>query len=290
MVDTRFAPTADNAVLAGIARAPGWVLDVDGCIVRTTAAGGSGGVPITGAVELVHWLKATGKKIVVCTNASQRTPARYGASLRAMGFDIEDGEMMTAATAAAAYVRTHHADGPVVAIGDEGLLDALRAEGVVSASDDPRPPVAVVVGAADTYATRDINAACLAIADNAAAFYVTVDTPWFHGGVKKAVSASTAIARAIESVTGRSPVVCGKPAAAIAEVISDRLGLAGRDLVVVGDMASIEVKMARDMRAYGVLVLSGGTGPEDLPGLPPAHQPDACFENVGALLQAIQKL
>lgn len=290
MVETISMPSIDKTILGKVARAGGWVLDVDGCIVRTTSAGGAGGVPIAGGVELVRWLKDNGKDIVVCTNASQRTAAHYAAHLRSIGFDIEDQEMMTAATAAAAYIGTRHLDGPVIAIGDDGLIEALRAEGAPLANEDRRPPVAVVVGAADHYSARDINSACLAIADLKAAFYVTVDTPWFHGGFRKAVSSSTAIARAIEGITGVKPTVCGKPSPAIAQVLCERLGRTGRDLVVVGDMASIEVKMAREMGAFGVLVLSGGTTIDDLPSLPAGHQPDVCVEDVGALLRAIREL
>ena len=287
MVDV--ALPIDSVAIRQVARAGGWVLDVDGCIVRTTAAGGAGGSPIAGAVDLVRWLKRNGKTVVICTNASQKTAAHYASHLRAIGFEIEDRDVMTAATAAAAYAAGRHGSGPVIAIGDIGLTQALRDTGVRLWSEDPDPPVAVIVGAADQYSTRDINAACLAIADAGAAFYVTVDTPWFHGGITKAVSSSTAIARAIEAVTGVKPVVCGKPSPALARVLSERLGRAGRDVVVVGDMASIEVKMANDMGANGVLVLSGGTSIDEVRTLPIEYRPDVCVQDVGALLRAVQE-
>lgn len=197
---------------------------------------------------------------------------------------------MTAATAAATYVAGRHGSGPVIAIGDVGLTQALTDAGVRLWSEDRDPPVAVIVGAADQYSARDINAACLAIADTNTAFYVTVDTPWFHGGIKKAVSSSTAIARAIEATTGVKPVVCGKPSPALAQVLCERLGREGRDVVVVGDMASIEVKMANDMGANGVLVLSGGTSIDEFRTLPTEYRPDVCVQDVGALLRAIKKI
>ena len=98
----------------------------------------------------------------------------------------------------------------------------------------------------------------------------------------------SAIARAIERITGVRPIVCGKPSVAIAEVLSGRLGGQGHDMVVVGDMASIEVKMARDMGAFGVLVLSGGPKESDVPTLPGSHQPHLCVVDVGALFTAIR--
>lgn len=276
--------TNNPEMVARIAAAPAWVLDVDGCIVRTAKAGGAGGVPIEGAVEFLGWLKATGKQVIVCTNASQRPVAHYAAHLRKIGFDLADADMITAATASADHIASVHGAGPVVALGEDGMFQALAEAGVRVASPG-EVPVAVVVGAADTYASRDINAACLAIADHGAAFYLTVDTPWFHGGAGRAVSSSTAVARAIQGITGVAPVVCGKPSAALAGVLRARLG--DGDLVIMGDMASIEVRMAREMAGLGVLVLSGGTTEADLPDLPSTDRPHLVAQDAAHLLRLL---
>jgi HAD superfamily hydrolase (TIGR01450 family) len=282
------AVVQEGNVIRNIVRAQGWVLDVDGCIVRTAKAGGAGGVPIGGAVELVRWLKDHGRQVVICTNASQKGVSYYAAHLRSMGFDIEDSEFITAATAAASYISEQHSDGPVLVVGDRGLIEALRNAGVPLAVKGGPRPVAVVVGAADQYRSAEISDACLAVADHGAALYVTVDTPWFHGGISKSVSSSTAIACAIQAITGAKPIVCGKPSRAIAQVLSDRLGGDGRDIVVVGDMASIEIVLAGEMGAHGVLVLSGGTKGSDVLTLPENQQPDLCVEDVGSLLAILR--
>lgn len=274
----------DPAMVARIAAAPAWVLDVDGCIVRTAKAGGAGGVPIEGAVEFLNWLKATGKRVIVCTNASQRPVAHYAAHLRKIGLDVADADMITAATASADHIAAVHGAGPVVALGEDGMFEAL-AEAGVRILQPGEVPVAVVVGAADTYASRDLNAACLAIADHGAAFYLTVDTPWFHGGAGRSISSSTAIARAIQGITGVAPTVCGKPSAALAGVLRTRLGTG--DIIVMGDMASIEVRMARAMGGLGVLVLSGGTAEGDLPDLPPSDQPHLVAQHAQDLLRLL---
>lgn len=282
-------PENDPALLRRAAAAPAWVLDVDGCLVSTTRAGGAEGAPIAGAADLLRWLKDGGKRTIVCTNASQRPAARYAEHLRAIGLDVADADFVTAATAAADHIRAFYGEGPVVALGDDGLFEALVKAGVRRAEAGERP-AAVIVGAADVYSSADINAACLAIADHGAAFHVTVDTPWFHGGQGRSVSSSTAIARAIEGVTGVAPIVCGKPSRALAEVLRARLDGAGADIVVVGDMASIEVRMAREMGALGVLVLSGGVSAADLPGLPDGDRPHVISENVGTLLAAMKQV
>ena len=276
-------------MLRRIAAAPGWVLDVDGCLVRTTTPGGDGGDAIEGAAELICWLRATGKRAIVCTNASQSPVAHYSAHLRKIGLDVADDDMITAAVAAADHIRAAHGSGPVVALGEGGLFEALEVAGVRRAGAGDIP-AAVIVGATDRYESRDINAACLAIADHGAAFYVTVDTPWFHGGQGRSVASSTAIARAIQGVTGALPITCGKPSAVLADVLRGRLGGPAVDLVIVGDMASIEMRMARQMGALGVLVLSGGTSRSEVPGLPDSDRPDFVVNHVGALVEALKSI
>ncbi|MCK2127379.1 HAD hydrolase-like protein [Thauera aromatica] len=270
------------------AEAHGWVLDVDGCLVRTAAAGGAGGAPIPGAVELLRWLRRHERNFVVCTNASQRPARDYARHLREIGLDVADHELMTAATAAAGYIAAHHPGARVLTVGSDGLEDALRHEGMELARPGEALADVVVVGAADVYASAVLNAACLAIADKGAAFYVTVDAPWFYGGLGRSVATSSAIAAAIAFPTGRKATVCGKPSTALGEVLCQRLGGDGSRIVVVGDVASIEVRLAHQMGALGVLVMSGGTSPGDISGLEPMDRPDLQVADVGELVALIE--
>lgn len=281
-------PIGKAEAIRAVARADGWVLDVDGCLVRTAAAGGAGGVPIPGAIELLRWLRRNERDFVVCTNASQRPARDYAKHLRAIGLDVADHELMTAATAAAGYIATHHPGARVLTVGSDGLEDALQCERLELARPGQELADVVVVGAAEAYAAAVLNAACLAIADKGAAFYVTVDAPWFHGGLGRSVATSSAIAAAIAFPTGRKATVCGKPSMALGEVLRQRLGGDGSRIVVVGDVAPIEIRLAHQMGALGVLVMSGGTSPDDLPGLEPMDRPDLQVEDVGELVALIE--
>ncbi|MEW9586156.1 HAD hydrolase-like protein [Paraburkholderia sp. DGU8] len=289
-MDMQSSPVSSRNVVQQLVQADGWVLDVDGCLVRTGTAGGAGGEAIEGAAELLAWLRRHGKGFVVCTNASQRPVRTYAGHLREIGLDISDHEMMTAATAAADYIATHHPGGKVLAVGDTGLQEALQEKGLTLAASDATNADVVVVGAADSYQSTTLNGACLSIVDHGAPLYVSVDTPWFHGGIKRSIASSSAIAAAIAHVTGVAPKVCGKPSFAIGEVLRRRLGGAGRRLVVVGDMASIEIQLAHQMDALGVLVLSGGTPETALPDLPQEQRPDWFGRDVGALIRQLKSI
>jgi HAD superfamily hydrolase (TIGR01450 family) len=266
---------------APLLAARGWVFDVDGCLMRTAKAGGAGGTPFPGAVELVAALKASGRQVLLCTNASVKPPEQYAAHLRSLGFDVADDEFVTAGSAAADHVVAHHPGARVLALGGDGLTEPLTARGVELA--DPvtgtRADV-VVVGAADGYTAAELNAACLAV-DAGAPLYVTVMTPWFHGGVGKSVAVSSAVAAAVSWVTGVQPEVTGKPSAALAERLLDRF-TDGEDLVVVGDHTA-EVELARAMGARSVLLLSGATTRQEAAALPAATAPDLVFPDIGTV-------
>lgn len=153
----------------------GWVLDVDGCLMRTKRAGGAGGEAMPGAAELVAALYAAGHTVVVCTNASEKTPAEYAAHLRSQGIGIRDEDFVTAGSAAAEYIAHRHPGARVLALGAEGLAAPLRSLGV-NLADPAQPELAdvVVVGAANGYSTEQINAASLAV-DAGAQLYTTQD-------------------------------------------------------------------------------------------------------------------
>jgi HAD superfamily hydrolase (TIGR01450 family) len=267
--------------------ARGWVFDVDGCLMRTARAGGAGGVPFPGAVELVGALKAVGRQILLCTNASARPPARYAAHLRELGFDVADDEFVTAGSAAADHVAVHHPGARVLALGGDGLTVPMTDLGIELV--DPAGGAdagVVVVGAADSYSAEGLNAACLAV-DAGAPFYVTVQTPWFHGGIGKSVAVSSAVAAAVSWVTGVEPQVTGKPSAALAERLLARFGDAVGDLVVIGDHTA-EIELARAMGARSVLVLSGAISEQGLAALSPESAPDLVFPDVGTVHELVR--
>lgn len=260
-----------------------WVIDVDGCLVRTARAGGAGGQAIGGAVELIAHLRSRGDRFIVCTNASERPPAEYAQHLRALGLAIEDDQFVTAGSAAADYVAHHFPQAGVLVVGGDGLRAPFQGQRLLAAGDGLAD--VVVVGGAPSYTAEEINAACLAVQAGAPLF-TTVDVPWFHGGRGQAVSISSAIAHAIGWVTATPPTVLGKPSPFLGETLTRRLGSDPAATAVVGD-ATIEVELARHMRACAILVLSGATGTDDLPTLTNNHTPDLVFTDVGELFQSL---
>lgn len=283
---------AATATRSAVQEVRAWVIDVDGCLVRTHTPGGAGGEAIPGAVELLSLLNGRGDQVFVCTNASERPPAEYAKHLRELGLQIRDEQFITAGSAAADYIAFHHPGESVLVVGGEGLSEPLRDRGVLVVEPAGQLADVVVVGAGRNYPTDLINAACLAV-DAGAPLYTTIDVPWFHGGRGKSVSVSAAIAAAISWTTGAEATVLGKPSASLAETLTRRFS-EGRGpatgnpppTAVLGD-ATVEVELARRMDALALLVLSGATDSTALPSLTPPHQPDLVFTDVGELLTSL---
>lgn len=263
----------------------GWVIDVDGCLVRTDRAGGRGGVPFEGAAEFLTAARDAGHRVVICTNASERTPAEYAAHLRDMGLPVTDEAFVTAGSAVAEHIANAHPGARVLAVGHDGIKEPLRARGL-ELVDPSNPHLAdvVVVGAAPNYQTQYLNAAALAV-DAGAHFYTTVLAPWFHGGNGRSLTVSGAIAASIAWATGREPEVGGKPSAVLAGSLLRQLGVPANQVAVVGD-APAEIGLARAAGAQAITVLSGALGEADFVGLEREELPDAIFGDIGSLYQA----
>lgn len=258
--------------MSGLEQVRGWVLDVDGCLVRTSRAGGAGGSASPGAVELLTALRLAGHRVLVCTNASELPPTAYADHLRGLGLPITDDEFITAGSAGAEHIATHHPGATVVAVGGDGISQPLLERGL-SLSDGraPQECAAVLVGAAPTYSHYQLNAACLAI-EAGAALYVSQNQPWFYGGEERSIAASAVIAAAISWVTGTEALVTGKPSPVLAATLLRRLGLPAAQVAVVGDAAA-EIQLARTMGAQSVAVLGGALTADQIADLGPELRP-----------------
>ena len=258
---------ANQTSTAGLdlTRVQGWMFDVDGCLSQTSAAGGENGSLFEGAREVVTLLQSARQRVVCCTNASGRAPGVYAQGLRQMGLPIPDEDFLTAGGSAARVVATQHPGGTAVVLGGEGVLAPLRRlAGDVEVLDAEAPEAAradvVVVSAAHAYTSRQFDVACRAVVSGAA-FYVTVQQPWFYGGQERAASATSGVAQGIAWVTGVAPEIVGKPSSAAADMVLGQLGLEPAEVVMVGDGLEAEIAMASLIGAQSIWVQTGA--PED---------------------------
>jgi 4-nitrophenyl phosphatase len=230
-----------------------WVLDLDGVVWLA-------GTPIPGSPEAVQRLHAAGETVAFVTNNSGPTLAQYAAMLRRAGIEVDEGELVTSAQAAASLLEPgSHA----AVVGGPGLTEAVEARGVAVVPADDRPP-AVVVGRSLQLDFAALAAAAAAIREGARFVATNTDATFPTGhGLEPGAGALVAY---LEVGSGRKAEVAGKPYQPAADLLRARFGPAG---VVVGDRPDTDGTFAQVIGAPFALVLSGVTRPEDLPVSPP---------------------
>jgi glycerol 3-phosphatase-2 len=230
-----------------------FLVDLDGVLYR-------GADPIEGAAETLATLRSLGKGLAFLTNNSSRTPEAIAAHLTGMGIRAAPEEVETSALATATLL-LGRAVASAYVLGEEGLRTALLAAGLTVVDRSAADAETVVVGWDREFDYAELAAASVLIqrgaslvASNADASYPVEDGLVLPG--------AGAILAAIQTATGVSAEVVGKPNAPIFRAALDRAG-GGRPLVI-GDRLDTDIEGARGLGWDSLLVLTGITGRGDL--------------------------
>jgi 4-nitrophenyl phosphatase len=262
-----------------------WVLDLDGVVWL-------GDEPIAGAADSVARLRAAGETVLFATNNSSAVVADQEAKLAGFGIAAEGG-VITSAMAGAALVEPGQR---VLVCGGPGVVEALEQRGAVPLRDETDVD-AVIVGFHRDFdyermrlAAEAIRRGARFIATNDDATYPMPEGPIPGGG---------AIAASIAYAVGRPPEVAGKPHEPMADLARTRSGQSseagggggsgaagesGGSSIMVGDRPDTDGAFAHTLGYRFGLVLSGVTGPDDLPVDP---TPDIVAPDLAALVTTV---
>ena len=201
----------------------GWALDLDGVIWRGTET-------VPGAPAAVARLRAAGVPIAFVTNSAQRTPAQVADKLASHGIPDAESDVITAAVAATTMVDPGDR---VLAIGSDGVFEALRARGCTVVHDGPAD--AVIMGITQAFDYDMMTRAMHAIADGAR--FIATNTDSTFPMADRLVPGNGALVAAVATATGLEPEIAGKPHHPIAELVRAQLGPSG---LMVGDRADTD--------------------------------------------------
>jgi len=245
-----------------------WVLDLDGVVWL-------GDRSIAGAAESVAELRSAGQRVLFVTNNSSVRLADQEAKLAAHGIPAED-DLVTSAQATGTLI----APGEVVLVcGGPGLVEAVESRGATAVHVGPAD--AVVVGFTRDFDYALLRAAAGAVrggarllASNDDATYPTPDGPIPGGG---------AILAAVQTGSGATATVAGKPYQPMADLVLARIGEGDTDHTMVGDRPDTDGRFARALGARWALVLSGVTASAE--GATP--EPDVVAADLATLVRSV---
>jgi glycerol-1-phosphatase len=250
------------------------LLDLDGVVYV-----GPDAVP--GVPEALAAARSAGMRLGFVTNNAARTPEEVAGHLIALGVPADAADVITSSQAAATVVAARlGADAAVLPVGGPGVAAALRAAGlrVVASADDS--PSAVVQGYGREVGWEQLSEAIVAIRNGAE--HVATNTDATIPSPRGPLPGNGAMVGVVSTITGRTPLVTGKPDPAMHAECVRRTG--ARRPLVVGDRLDTDIEGARRAGAASLLVLTGVTEPETLLAAAPQHRPDLLSADAAGLL------
>jgi HAD superfamily hydrolase (TIGR01458 family) len=234
---------------------------------------------IAGAVETIEWVHAQEIPHLFVTNTTSRSRVALAEKLLGFGIHASETEIITPAAAVAAWLG--NADGGQIALFVRPSA-RLEFEGLQCLSDDAERGAAyVVIGdLGDLWDYRTLNRAFRLLHNNPEAKLVALGMTryWLAAdGISLDVAPFVA---ALEHATGRRAIVFGKPDARFFWAASERLGLAGSEVLMIGDDIDADIGGAEAAGLKGALVKTGKFRPADLEG---TVRPDAVLDSIAEL-------
>jgi 4-nitrophenyl phosphatase len=253
------------------------IIDMDGVLYRGNEA-------IPGTPEFLAFLRQRGIGFVLATNNSTRTPQQYVDKLANMGVTVYPKEVLTSSQATAGYLASIAPSGTrVFVVGQDGLWTALREAGFALVEDDPEY---VVAGMDFTICYERLAQATLHIRAGAR-FIGTNPDKTFPSQPALVPGAGTLLAF-LETATGVTPTVIGKPGTAMMDQALARMAAQRGASAILGDRLETDILAGQRAGMTTLLVLSGITNCEMLDGA--EIQPDLVFDDVGELCAVWQQV
>ena len=256
-----------------------FVLDMDGTFYL-------GNHVIEGALEFVRYVEKKGRRVLFFTNNSSRSPKVYMERLAGMGCPIRRDQIMTSGDVTIAYLKEEWEGRSVYLVGTPALEENFREEGILLwKKGEPRPDI-VVVGFDTTLTYEKLDRACSFIREGSTflATHLDINCPT-EGGFMPDCGAFCA---AITLATGVEPKYLGKPFKETVDMVLLHTGEERDRVAFVGDRLYTDVATGVNHGAYGFLVLSGETKPEDLEQS--EVKPHAVYQSLGEMKELLERV
>jgi NagD protein len=252
----------------------GYLIDMDGVLCR-------GSELIPGSDDFIRQLRARKISFLLLTNNSQRTRRDVVAKLARLGIDVEEDDIFTSAMATARFLAKQDPEGTAFAIGEGGLLTALHQNGYAVVDHDPKY---VVVGEGRTFNLELLESAVRMILGGAKLIATNLDPSCpTQNGLRPGCGAMVAM---LETATGVKAFSAGKPSPIMMRTARKQLGLTTDETTIIGDTMETDILGGVQLGYHTVLVLSGGTRPEDVARY--AYRPELVVESLAELAELLE--
>ena len=246
------------------------IIDMDGVLYR-------GDEPITGASDLIEFLRRHHIGFRLATNNATRTPQQFARKLAGMGVEVFPHEVITSALATTRYLSTiAPAGASVFVVGMDGLQTALQEAGFRLVEDSAE---FVVAGMDFAVCYERLARASLQIRDGST--FIGTNPDLTFPSERGILPGAGSLLAFLEAASGVQPTVIGKPGTAMLEQALSAMGAQPANTAILGDRIETDMLAGHRAGLHKILVLSGVTDEAILSGS--ELQPDLVFDDVAHL-------
>ncbi|ROS57900.1 NagD protein [Frigoribacterium sp. PhB160] len=249
-----------------------WLTDMDGVLVHENQA-------LPGAAALIQQWQDEGTPYLVLTNNSIFTPRDLAARLRASGLDVPEERIWTSALATADFCRSQMPGGSAFVIGEAGMTTAMHEAGFIMTETNPDY---VVVGETRNYSFDSITKAVRLI--RAGARFIVTNPDATGPSAEGVLPATGAIAAMIQTATGKTPYVVGKPNPMMFRSAMNRIGAHSENTAMIGDRMDTDIMAGIEAGLHTILVMTGISDQAEIDRYP--FRPNEVLSGVHELVRA----
>ena len=238
-------------------------------------------------VDLLQTIRATGGRYLFMTNNSSKSVEDYIKKLGKMGIASTREDFITSSQATAYYLHKHHQGQTLYVCGTESLKAELRREGF-ALTENTADTDCIVMGFDTELTFRKLHDVSYLLLTRPEIPYIATNPdlvcPTEFGSVPDCGS----VCQMLRNVSGRLPVVIGKPSALMPQLAMEKWGVTGSQTCVIGDRIYTDIKSGLNAGTLTVLVLSGETTKEILEAS--EEKPHLVLSDAGEIRDALKNL
>ena len=206
--------------------------------------------------ELLDTIKSSGGRYMFMTNNSSRSVSDYIKKLACLGVKAVREDFITSSQATAYYLNKHYKGKTLYVCGTESLKEELRGYEITESLDK----VEVVVMGFDTELTfkklEDVSKLLLSRCDIP---YIATNPDYVCPTEFGSVPDCGSVCDMLYNVSGRRPLVIGKPEPLMPILAMEHTGYTREETVVIGDRIYTDIKSGLNAGVSTILVMSGET-------------------------------
>jgi 4-nitrophenyl phosphatase len=233
-----------------------FIVDMDGVIYR-------GKYPLPGSDDFFRFLRERKSKIAFFSNNSTITKDQYVDKLKKMDIYAIKDEIISSSSITAYYIAKENPQSKVFCIGEEGIRDELKKNGIKIIDDSSREKVDLVIVGMDRHFNFDKLTKAMRHVLNGAQLYGTnpdLTYPMEDG----LIPGCGAILASIEACTDTKAKVFGKPRPESIQFLLEMTGFSIGDTILIGDRLDTDIVLAKQQNIFSILVLTGVHQGEDV--------------------------